>query len=352
MNLDPNEKWGQKRGCFTTNRTVSFTNWNQAVWSQCLYNCATSGFFFAALHSIHCMCLKKNEHDQFTNVDDRRCVTDCPFDYFGKQCGGENGEISLYRTMRLDDRCSSVNLGSPHQFNKIMLASHPGSGNTWTRYLIEKASGYYTGSVADDNSLYNGGFKGEFEKENGGTVIVVKAHRYVKSGASAILLIRNPYEAIMSELNRRRGHGHTSHADSKEFYTQFWRDLVRQESGRWFNLYRQYIENKEVKIVYFEDLKGDLRHTMTDTIKFIENMNNHTLHVTDKNDRIDCLVIDSQGEFKREKKTLEFDPYEIDETMIPRVNNFITLLNETLIHKQLQTIPTYYLKENKTNTDD
>jgi hypothetical protein len=49
----------------------------------------------------------------------------------------------------------------------------------------------------------------EFENENNGTVIVVKAHRFTKGAESAILLIRNPYEAILSELNRKRGHGHT-----------------------------------------------------------------------------------------------------------------------------------------------
>jgi hypothetical protein len=62
--------------------------------------------------------------------------------------------------MRLDTRCSTIELGSPRKFSKMMLASLPGSGNTWSRYLIEKATGYYTGSVAHDRSLYNGGFIG------------------------------------------------------------------------------------------------------------------------------------------------------------------------------------------------
>lgn len=32
----------------------------------------------------------------------------------------------------------------------IALASYPGSGNTWLRYLIEGASGIFTGSIYDD----------------------------------------------------------------------------------------------------------------------------------------------------------------------------------------------------------
>lgn len=55
-----------------------------------------------------------------------------------------------------------------------MLASFPGSGNTWTRFLIERSTGWYTGSVAEDKSLFNGGFKGEFEKQDLGTTVVVK----------------------------------------------------------------------------------------------------------------------------------------------------------------------------------
>lgn len=39
----------------------------------------------------------------------------------------------------------------------IAVASFPGSGNTWVRYLIERASGIYTGSYYDDGDLYNKG---------------------------------------------------------------------------------------------------------------------------------------------------------------------------------------------------
>ena len=55
------------------------------------------------------------------------------------------------------------------------------------------------------------------------TIIIkpIKAHRYVKSGVGAVLLVRNPYEAIMSEFNRKRGHGHTSHASVKAGFEIF-----------------------------------------------------------------------------------------------------------------------------------
>lgn len=39
----------------------------------------------------------------------------------------------------------------------ILLISFPGSGNTWVRYLIERATGIYTGSVGNDPTLHEGG---------------------------------------------------------------------------------------------------------------------------------------------------------------------------------------------------
>lgn len=41
-----------------------------------------------------------------------------------------------------------------HSLPPVALASYPGSGNTWVRYLIEAASGVYTGSIYKDANLY------------------------------------------------------------------------------------------------------------------------------------------------------------------------------------------------------
>ena len=41
----------------------------------------------------------------------------------------------------------------PQQF---YLMSFPCSGNTWTRYLLEGATGAFTGSVYSDGSLFDG----------------------------------------------------------------------------------------------------------------------------------------------------------------------------------------------------
>lgn len=55
-----------------------------------------------------------------------------------------------------------------------MLASFPGSGNTWIRYVLERVTGIYTGSVYNASLLKNNGFPGEDRSD--GTVSVVKTH--------------------------------------------------------------------------------------------------------------------------------------------------------------------------------
>ena len=46
--------------------------------------------------------------------------------------------------------------------NKTALASFPGSGNTWLRYLLQQVTGIFTGSVYDDLYLKNNGFPGRY----------------------------------------------------------------------------------------------------------------------------------------------------------------------------------------------
>ena len=54
------------------------------------------------------------------------------------------------------------------------LASSPGSGNTWTRSLIQEYTGYHTGAIYLDKVLKEKGFPGEGIVD--GRVIVIKTH--------------------------------------------------------------------------------------------------------------------------------------------------------------------------------
>ena len=95
----------------------------------------------------------------------------------------------------------------------MALASFPGSGNTWLRYLIQQATGFLTGSVYKDYALKNNGFPAE--SVCNGSVLAVKTHEFGPRARSTfekvILLVRDPFASLQAEFNRRSG-GHTGHA--------------------------------------------------------------------------------------------------------------------------------------------
>ena len=108
-----------------------------------------------------------------------------------------------------------------------LLLSLPGSGNSWSRLLIEYSSGYYTGSIYGDPTLFDL-FPGE--KYCGRRMSAIKAHPgslvhslkeksiwvtdkaaglicnkgLIKKFYRVLLLVRNPWNSIYSEFIRRQ----------------------------------------------------------------------------------------------------------------------------------------------------
>ena len=98
-----------------------------------------------------------------------------------------------------------------------LLVSHPGSGNSWVRQLLEATTGIYTGSVRDcDTDYIKIGMLGEgIVSDN---VVAVKFHEGPLPKKwqfrKIIYILRNPYDAIVAEYKRRiaanaRSHGIT-----------------------------------------------------------------------------------------------------------------------------------------------
>lgn len=107
----------------------------------------------------------------------------------------------------------------------VALASTPGSGNTWLRYLLEQLTGVRTGSIYVDKALYWAGFVGE--NVSNASVLVVKSHTgttplhpwYDRTWMDAvILLVRNPYRAALSEFQRRKTRSHLSTVKAKSLH--------------------------------------------------------------------------------------------------------------------------------------
>ena len=91
----------------------------------------------------------------------------------------------------------------------ISLSSFPGSGNTWVRGLLQKATGYCTGTIVCDEYLRKHGFAGQ-GVISGSAVLVTKTHvpsstfddsqfDYHITFKRGILIIRDPFKAIIAD---------------------------------------------------------------------------------------------------------------------------------------------------------
>ena len=100
----------------------------------------------------------------------------------------------------------------------IVLASVPGSGNFWTRYLIEQLTGVYTGSIYAESVSKTRMPGGQWRN---GSVVVVKAHSILLGDElrfeGTILLLRNPFDATKAEFSREATGKHTQAASVKAF---------------------------------------------------------------------------------------------------------------------------------------
>jgi len=98
------------------------------------------------------------------------------------------------------------------------LASFPGSGNTWLRYLLQQSTGILTGSIYKDYGLLKTGFPAENVCNS--SVLLVKTHEWGSKAwapfSKAILLVRDPEKAIIAEFNRQSG-GHIGFASPDRY---------------------------------------------------------------------------------------------------------------------------------------
>jgi hypothetical protein len=113
--------------------------------------------------------------------------------------------------------CTELKYVNPPR-TPVALVSFPGSGNTWLRYLLQQATGFYTGSVYKDYGLLKNGFPAE--NVANGSVLVVKTHEWGQNArkifSKAILLVRAPGPAIQAEFNRQSG-GHIGFASPDRY---------------------------------------------------------------------------------------------------------------------------------------
>lgn len=52
-----------------------------------------------------------------------------------------------------------------------------------------------------------------------------------------VLVIRNPYDAILADFNRQMSGSHTGSTDYSKFKGEVWENFVKQHAGRWVRFF-------------------------------------------------------------------------------------------------------------------
>ncbi|XP_006814420.1 sialate:O-sulfotransferase 1-like [Saccoglossus kowalevskii] len=236
--------------------------------------------------------------------------------------------VDMPRETAPPDRCG-VRFAPAKSRPTVALASFPGSGNTWVRHLIEQATTYYTGNVKRSSTLETAGFKGENEDWRSGTTVVQKTHDFsrdlIRRFQNAILLIRNPYKAMLAEASRQYA-GKTGYAPMNIYYNeQGWDLYVKKYSSEWESQISQWLlfHERPLILVRYEDMKDNPIYELRKISNF--------LNMTLEDRRVACVVKNLEGRFHRpddHNKFLGFNPFTEEmhkdiEERIERVNDLL-----------------------------
>ena len=197
-----------------------------------------------------------------------------------------------------------------------MLYTFPGSGNTWGRLLIEYATGVYSGSVYNDKSLLEvlpGEFTCNFQ------VSVIKVHPHTHPGIElvdgtfnsdehkcmrsnlrkferALLLVRDPFDSIWSEYQRRFTQNHVLGIKNSTYDWYRWTANAANLATGYFEMWAHHyaaierrLRQNDILFIRYEDLKS--RDKRVETLRKITDF----LHVKASDERLECAFIQAEN---------------------------------------------------------
>ncbi|XP_046543868.1 WSCD family member CG9164-like [Haliotis rubra] len=204
-----------------------------------------------------------------------------------------HGPFFLAHLRRGSYTCKTIGF-SPTPMPLTALASFPGSGNTWLRHLVQQATGIATGSVYNDVTLKQHGFPGKGVRD--GRVVMVKTHEWGsehrRAFSRAVLLIRDPFDSLLAEFNRRNG-GHRGHALPHDF-AKGWQTYVSLQSRGWVDMNTDWLKfDGPLLIMQYRDLQTNMLNETRRLFNFLD------MRVSDP--ELVCMVSNAHGKFKRPK---------------------------------------------------
>ncbi|XP_043574433.1 WSC domain-containing protein 1-like isoform X2 [Chiloscyllium plagiosum] len=182
------------------------------------------------------------------------------------------------------------------------------------------------------------GFKGEKDYWKSGRTICIKTHesgkREIETFDAAILLIRNPYKALMAEFNRKRA-GHLGYASERHWKSKEWPEFVNTYAPWWASHTLDWLKYcSRVLVVHYEDLKKNLLPQLKRMVEF--------LNISVSDDRLLCVETQKDGNFKRSGlRQKDFDPFTLEMKSV--INSYIEMVDEALKMKNLTGLPEEYL---------
>jgi len=245
-------------------------------------------------------------------------------------CATSNHAL-VYVTWAEDKRCSKMQFFNADPKNRVVLTSVPGSGNTWLRYLVEKASGYFTGSIYRDTPVFRKGFLGEMTR--GG--ILIKHHLYedeLKRFNAIVFIIRDPYQSMISEFQRQKTKSHTGVVEKDRFKSDF---VIYDKETLRVLATKLLASQKPIYIIHYNDL---VRDPINEVRKLLDFPPLAPIRTNDVTERLFCLSASTTGPFRRHHKPIDFDPF--NDTIKQEVNGVISDVRQ-LLNARGFSLPAY-----------
>ncbi|XP_021372453.1 WSCD family member CG9164-like [Mizuhopecten yessoensis] len=210
-----------------------------------------------------------------------------------------NGQVN--RSVNIQCKGESVT-GSSTRLPRAALASSPGSGNTWTRHLLQQATGIATGSIYGDGQLQQRGFPGETKCVKVDECLIVKTHEWKNDYQTyydrAILILRHPRESVVSSFHYFNGGLHLKEANLQLFHSDHWIRFAEERIQFWHGLNYDWVTkyHNPLHIIFYEELKAYQIIQIEQAVKFL----NFTMTETDKT----CMKKNIEGNFQRKHKNV------------------------------------------------
>lgn len=197
--------------------------------------------------------------------------------------------LFLNETMRASTgvTCRSADaIRYPRQWElkRTALVSYPRSGNSWTRNLLQKASGYLTSSIYHDLSLVKN-MPGELFQDD---KFLVKTHfplfaesdgtyfndlltpsSQLKYYDQAVYLVRNPFDSILSYYQyQKNNNSHTVKMTILPYSLTI--DLL-EPFVQWYSIFFDYWEKVRLPflVLKYEDLRANPAVSLEKLIDFL-----------------------------------------------------------------------------------